>query len=187
MRLFAGLCFTQLRCRRRARSILCFEKKATTWRNRVSWDESFSLKFKRGELQLKKKTPRIVQFFARPLKMKTFDLNFFHFFFGFSFSLNFRLDGQSTVQISFKEQTFISINRLETNTMANFISSCGGLLGLFMGISILSIVELIYFCTLRLCCQWRDQRRIRSVERTWATRRRFMNVGGPRRNLRRRF
>lgn len=47
--------------------------------------------------------------------------------------------------------------------MSEFISSCGGLLGLFMGISVLSIIELFYFFTLRLCCKWRKKKAIQNA------------------------
>lgn len=53
----------------------------------------------------------------------------------------------------FKEKYFIAMVRSETTTAFDFIASCGGLLGLFMGISVLSIVELIYFFTLGLYCK----------------------------------
>lgn len=36
--------------------------------------------------------------------------------------------------------------------MTDFVAACGGLLGLFMGISLLSIVELVYYFSLRLFC-----------------------------------
>lgn len=42
---------------------------------------------------------------------------------------------------------------METSTLADFIASFGGLLGLFMGISVLSIFEIVYYFTLRLICQ----------------------------------
>lgn len=56
---------------------------------------------------------------------------------------------------SLKQPYFIALNRTEIYTMADFMASCGGLLGLYMGISLLSIVELIYYFTLRLCCTMR--------------------------------
>lgn len=37
-------------------------------------------------------------------------------------------------------------------TLTDFVSSCGGLLGLFMGVSILSIVEFVYYFSMRLFC-----------------------------------
>lgn len=38
------------------------------------------------------------------------------------------------------------------------MANCGGLLGLFMGVSVLSIVEVIYYFTLRLGCTLRIRR-----------------------------
>lgn len=40
--------------------------------------------------------------------------------------------------------------RKETNTITDFLAACGSLLGLFLGISALSIIELIYYVTLHL-------------------------------------
>lgn len=40
--------------------------------------------------------------------------------------------------------------RVETYTFFDFLAISGGLLGLFLGISVLSIVELIYYFTLHL-------------------------------------
>ena len=64
----------------------------------------------------------------------------------------------SALFVSFKEHHFISINRTESSTFADFVASVGGLLGLFMGISMLSVIELIYFFTLRLSCKLRQQK-----------------------------
>lgn len=54
--------------------------------------------------------------------------------------------------IFFKETQFITSKRSELYGQTDFLANCGGLLGLFMGVSILSIVELLYFCTIRLMC-----------------------------------
>lgn len=43
----------------------------------------------------------------------------------------------------------------------DFVANCGGLLGLFMGVSVLSIVEALYFCTLRLSCNLRRRRMLK--------------------------
>ncbi|XP_055320381.1 uncharacterized protein LOC129577424 [Sitodiplosis mosellana] len=53
---------------------------------------------------------------------------------------------------SLKQPSFIATNRLEMYTMADFLASCGGLWGLFMDVSLLNIIELIYHFSLRLCC-----------------------------------
>lgn len=69
--------------------------------------------------------------------------------------------------MSFKENSFIAMNRSETSTLPDFISSCGGLLGLFMGVSVLSLIELVYFFTLRLGCKMRQRQQTQIVPPTW--------------------
>lgn len=65
------------------------------------------------------------------------------------------------VFISFKDEQFFSSRRAEVYTTIDFIANCGGILGLFMGISILSIVEVVYFSTLRIGCSLRKRRQIK--------------------------
>lgn len=60
-------------------------------------------------------------------------------------------------QIFFKEKEFITLMRSELYGPIDFAASCGGLLGLFMGASFLSVVELVYFCSLRLGCNIRTR------------------------------
>uniref|UniRef100_A0A182KHA8 Pickpocket n=1 Tax=Anopheles christyi TaxID=43041 RepID=A0A182KHA8_9DIPT len=55
----------------------------------------------------------------------------------------------SYLSIHFKVSRFIPIKRSELFGVSDFLANCGGVLGLFMGVSILSIVELIYYCTLK--------------------------------------
>lgn len=52
----------------------------------------------------------------------------------------------------FKEQQFITSERNELYGQTDFLANCGGILGLFTGFSFLSIVEIIYFLSLRLIC-----------------------------------
>ncbi|CAH2092889.1 unnamed protein product [Euphydryas editha] len=60
------------------------------------------------------------------------------------------------VKIFFKEAQFIKVRRSELYGHTDFLANCGGLLGLFLGFSILSVVEILYFLTLRICCLlWR--------------------------------
>lgn len=73
------------------------------------------------------------------------------FFFSFS-------DLISQLSIAYKEHEFISSIRSELYSQTDFIANCGGLLGLFTGVSLLSIVEMIYYCTLRLGCALSRQR-----------------------------
>uniref|UniRef100_A0A6E8W5Z6 Uncharacterized protein n=1 Tax=Anopheles coluzzii TaxID=1518534 RepID=A0A6E8W5Z6_ANOCL len=55
----------------------------------------------------------------------------------------------SYLSIYFKVSRFIPIKRSELFGISDFLANCGGVLGLFMGVSILSIVELVYYCTLK--------------------------------------
>lgn len=64
----------------------------------------------------------------------------------------------SRLSIFFKEKQFITSRRSELYGPTDFLANCGGLLGLFMGVSLLSIVEMVYYCTLRLCCNLRARK-----------------------------
>uniref|UniRef100_A0A182T5M0 Pickpocket n=1 Tax=Anopheles maculatus TaxID=74869 RepID=A0A182T5M0_9DIPT len=55
----------------------------------------------------------------------------------------------SSLLIYFKEAQFISIKRNQLFGVNDFIANCGGILGLFMGVSLLSIVEILYYFTLK--------------------------------------
>lgn len=52
--------------------------------------------------------------------------------------------------IYFKDRGVGHMERAEVYTLTDFMGMSGGLLGLFLGFSMLSIVEFIYFFTLRL-------------------------------------
>ncbi|ALC43319.1 CG8546 [Drosophila busckii] len=67
----------------------------------------------------------------------------------------------SRVSIFFKEAQFLTSRRSELYGTTDFLANCGGLLGLFMGVSTLSIVELVYFCTVRLISNLRMRRKTR--------------------------
>ncbi|KAL1497372.1 hypothetical protein ABEB36_008353 [Hypothenemus hampei] len=58
----------------------------------------------------------------------------------------------SQLLIYFKGSTFIPQERNELFDNFDFLANVGGLLGLFIGFSLLSMVELIYFLTLRIIC-----------------------------------
>ncbi|XP_026321153.1 pickpocket protein 28 isoform X2 [Hyposmocoma kahamanoa] len=62
------------------------------------------------------------------------------------------------VMIFFKEAQFITSRRSELYGQTDFLANCGGLLGLFMGFSILSVIEILYFLTLRLLCMFYRRR-----------------------------
>lgn len=52
--------------------------------------------------------------------------------------------------IAFKEEQFIPQQRKESQNAIDFIANAGGLVGLCIGASVLSFVELIYYLTLRI-------------------------------------
>ena len=56
----------------------------------------------------------------------------------------------AAVHIYFKALHFMRQERAELFGIVDFFSNVGGLLGLCMGVSALSVVELVYFVTLRL-------------------------------------
>ena len=58
----------------------------------------------------------------------------------------------SRLRIFFIESKVITTKRSEIYSMNDFLSDCGGILGLFMGVSFVSVIELIYYFTLRLAC-----------------------------------
>jgi hypothetical protein len=57
----------------------------------------------------------------------------------------FRMITLSEIQVYFKENQFAINMRSERFGFIDFISNCGGLMGLFMGISLLSIAELLHY------------------------------------------
>lgn len=56
----------------------------------------------------------------------------------------------SSVMIFFREQEVVAIQRTALYTYTDFLAICGGLLGLLLGVSALSVIEFIYYSTLRL-------------------------------------
>lgn len=54
------------------------------------------------------------------------------------------------ISISFSDNQFFASRRSQLYDTIDFFGNCGGLLGLFMGFSFLSVIEMVYYCTLRL-------------------------------------
>lgn len=73
----------------------------------------------------------------------------------FPFSSSF-----SRLTLSFKMDHLLPAKRMEFYNVASFLSETGGLFGFFVGASMLSFIELIYFITLRPC--FPQQRRTKS-------------------------
>ncbi|KAJ2945603.1 hypothetical protein O0L34_g427 [Tuta absoluta] len=70
----------------------------------------------------------------------------------------------SRVMVFFKEAQFITSRRSELYGQTDFLANCGGLLGLFLGFSILSVVEILYFLTLRIVCVWWRRRQAKKLK-----------------------
>lgn len=73
--------------------------------------------------------------------------------------------GFKTIKMSviFKDQQYYASLRSELYGTLDFIAACGGILSLFMGISLLSVIEIVYFVTLRLTCNIRK----RNLAKKW--------------------
>nr|CAH7720558.1 unnamed protein product [Callosobruchus chinensis] len=66
-----------------------------------------------------------------------------------------------------REYCKISCSILDMQAVYTFLGNIGGLLGLFMGFSIMSIVEIIYFLSLRLWCSYHKERKIENIKKTF--------------------
>ncbi|PSN49924.1 hypothetical protein C0J52_07056 [Blattella germanica] len=60
----------------------------------------------------------------------------------------------SSVAFYYKDVRFVTRHRSELYGRIDFLANCGGLLGLYLGCSFLSIVEIIYFFTMRYCSNY---------------------------------
>ncbi|KAG5867983.1 hypothetical protein JTB14_023134 [Gonioctena quinquepunctata] len=58
----------------------------------------------------------------------------------------------SYFQIFFKRNQFVTMDRNELFGATDFLANFGGLLGLFVGFSLLSLIEMFYYATLRIMC-----------------------------------
>lgn len=79
---------------------------------------------------------------------KYLDLNacyFSNLLTNFTFSATY-----SRLIVSFNDEHFIPTTRMASSNYIDFLASAGGLFGLFMGASLLSIVELLYYFTVRI-------------------------------------
>lgn len=59
----------------------------------------------------------------------------------------------SRLSVYFIDNQFISARRSELYDVTDFLANCGGIFGLFIGFSLISLVEIIYYGTLRLWSQ----------------------------------
>ncbi|KAK5641667.1 hypothetical protein RI129_010214 [Pyrocoelia pectoralis] len=61
----------------------------------------------------------------------------------------------SKLYVHYQDRLFFSYNRKEVYGVADFFSNMGGLFGLFLGLSVTSVIELVYFFTIRIVCNIR--------------------------------
>ncbi|XP_055382437.1 pickpocket protein 28-like [Condylostylus longicornis] len=64
----------------------------------------------------------------------------------------------ASVTLFFKEDQFWTSKRSELYSMTEVVANIGGVLGLFMGISVLSVFELIYFIMLHFCRKFKSKK-----------------------------
>ncbi|XP_055534779.1 pickpocket protein 28-like [Wyeomyia smithii] len=71
-----------------------------------------------------------------------------------------RLEGIEFAHLAiyYKEPQFMPLRRSELYGTTDFLANCGGLLGLCLGVSLLSLVELLYFCLIRPFTLWKEKR-----------------------------
>jgi Amiloride-sensitive sodium channel len=66
----------------------------------------------------------------------------------------------SQINVFFKENSFLTSQRVERYGATDFLATCGGLLGLFLGVSVISLLEIAYFCTIGLFSKLRVAKRV---------------------------
>jgi Amiloride-sensitive sodium channel len=66
----------------------------------------------------------------------------------------------SQINVYFKENSFFKSQRVELYGATDFLATCGGLLGLFLGVSVISFLEIAYFCTIGLFSKLRVGERV---------------------------
>lgn len=57
----------------------------------------------------------------------------------------------SDVTVRFSSSEFLPKRRQESYSNLEFLSAIGGTLGLFFGASVMSLIELVYYFTVKLC------------------------------------
>ncbi|CAH1963311.1 unnamed protein product [Acanthoscelides obtectus] len=74
--------------------------------------------------------------------------------------INVTPESTTIVHFFFMKSSYNILTKSELFAFTDIVSNIGGLLGLFMGFSIMSIVEIIYFLSLRLWCNYHKEKNI---------------------------
>lgn len=69
------------------------------------------------------------------------------------------------LEVQFRESQFVPMRRSELYGLYDFVSNFGGLFGLFLGMSLMSLFEIFYFATIRLVLTVRKIMKKASQER----------------------
>lgn len=96
--------------------------------------------------------------------------------FAYDVLYNFNSDSNQSygnLKIYFKENEFITSKRSELYGRTEFLAACGGILGLFIGVTALSFVEIFYYFTLRLAWTLQMYRYKKSDKSTPSTMNKF--------------
>lgn len=83
---------------------------------------------------------------------------------------------QSRLIVAFKDNEFTALRRSEFYGYTDFLANCGGLLGLFMGVSVLSLIEAIYYFTLHLFCTYHLERQRQLEESASAAEKNYPDI-----------
>jgi hypothetical protein len=70
----------------------------------------------------------------------------------------------SSIDIIYKTAQFFPLILQQQLTTLDFVSYCGGSLGLFLGFSLISAIEIVYYCTLRILFGSRQRARVSPEE-----------------------
>jgi hypothetical protein len=73
---------------------------------------------------------------------------------------------KASVDIFFKTPTFFPFVLRQQLTTIDFVSYCGGSLGLFLGFSAISLIEIVYYFTLRIICLKRQKAKVTDSSQT---------------------
>jgi hypothetical protein len=71
---------------------------------------------------------------------------------------------ESAIEIYFNSASFFPLVYQQQLTAVDFASYCGGSLGLFLGFSVLSAVEIVYYFSVRILCFKKQQNRVSSEQ-----------------------
>ena len=68
------------------------------------------------------------------------------------------------VNFYYDQSNVVKFKKTQRITMTGFISQIGGLLGLSIGFSFISLMEIFYFLTFRLCMNFSNAKKARSMK-----------------------